>query len=258
MLAIALGTTGLPLLSPSSSVCAFSLEERVVEVLAPRPAWTFDFAPYYWSASIGGSLEVEGHEVSVEGGGDGFFGDPALSGYLGHFEAHHGPWSFVIAPIFIQADMKGSEGSAVAADLTIDAQLHEAFVAHEFAAGWEWMLGARYQEIDASLDLSSGGSSLGSVDSSHSWIDPIVGLRYHTELGRDWWLHARADAGGFGVGSDLALNASLVASYQVSSLFGVTLGYRALNVDFQDRGSNERLAYDLSMYGPMIGVSFAF
>jgi hypothetical protein len=258
MLALALGVTGLSFLSPSSPVGAFGLEEHAVEVPVAKSEWTFQFAPYYWSASISGNLAVEGHDVDVEGGGDGFFGAPALSGYLGHFEAHHGPWSFVIAPIFIQADMKGSEGSAVSADLTISAQLHEAFVAREFATGWEWMIGARYQEIDTSIDLSSGGSSLGSLDSSHSWIDPIVGLRYHTDLGRDWWLHARADAGGFGVGSDLALNASLMASYQVSPLFGVNLGYRALTVDFQEGGGNDHLSYDLSMYGPIIGISFSF
>ena len=64
MLVLALGVTGLSLLSPSSSVGAFGLEERVAEVPVAKPAWTFDFAPYYWSASLSGSLSVEGSLVT--------------------------------------------------------------------------------------------------------------------------------------------------------------------------------------------------
>jgi hypothetical protein len=221
-------------------------------------AWTFDFVPYYWSASISGSLTIDGESADVEDGGDGFFGDPALLGFLGHFEAHHGPWSFAIAPIFISADMEAEQSSTIGGDISIHAQVHEAFVAREMAAGFEWMAGLRYQKLATDLDLESGGTPLIGVDSSRSWLDPIVGLRYHTRFGADWSLHARADIGGFGVGSDFVWNASAYAGYSFSSLCALQIGYRALSFEFEDGSGSSELAYDLSMFGPVIGVSFSF
>lgn len=221
-------------------------------------AWSWDLIPYYWSASFGGSLAIDGQEVEVENGGDGFFSDPALSGFLGHFEAHHGPWSFVLAPIFITAESEGGQDPATDADLKIDAQVHEAFVARQFAPGWEWMLGLRYQKLDTDMDLSIASVPVASLDSSKEWVDPIVGVRYQHHFDESWSLYARGDIGGFGVGSDFVWNASLVGSYQFTDLFGVQLGYRAMSLDFEDQGSSGRLSYDIDMYGPMVGMSFSF
>jgi len=221
--------------------------------------WTFDWAPYYWSASISGSLAIDGQDVDLEGGGDGGLGPPALLGYLGHFEAHHGPWSFCFAPIFINAsDMAGGQPPTTDANVTIKAQVHEAFVAHEFGQGWEWMAGARYQQLETDMDLSVGGIPTSSHESSKTWTDPIVGLRYSTQLGGDWSLHTRADIGGFGLGSDFVWNASALARYKFTELFGMTLGYRALSFDFEDGSGAGRVTYNLSMFGPIIGVSFSF
>ncbi len=247
-----------PMSAHADVIRAPELQDGVSSAPAARPAWSFDLVPYYWSASVGGSLAIDGEEVDLEGGGDGFFGDPALSGFLGHFEADHGPWSFVVAPIFIKADMQGGQPPATDADLTIRAQVHEAFVARDFAEGWDWMLGVRYQELETDMDLSINGLPLSSHDSTHSWVDPIVGLRYHTGLGGNWLLNARADIGGFGVGSDFAWNASVLAGYRFSSLVSAHLGYRALSLDFEDEGGSQRLSYDLTMNGPILGVAFSF
>lgn len=226
--------------------------------VSESPGWTFDFIAYYWSASIGGSLSIDGDDVDVEDGGDGFFGDPALGGFLGHFEANHGPWSFVVAPIFISADMVGEGPASSDADISIHAQVHEAFVAHTITGGWEWLAGLRYQKLETDLDLSIGGTPLSTGESSKAWTDPIVGVRWHTRLGEDWSLNARADIGGFGVGSDFVWNASLIAWYRFSESWGMQLGYRALSFEFEDEGGGDSVTYDLSMYGPIIALSFSF
>jgi hypothetical protein len=98
----------------------------------------------------------------------------------------------------------------------------------------------------------------GSVDNTHDWIDPIVGLRYHGDLGEHWSVNARADVGGFGVGSDFAWNASALLGYRFSSWCSAHLGYRALSLDFESGSGSDSLAYDLTMNGPIIGVAFSF
>jgi len=247
--------------APASVPARFGLDPRevVAQAAAEKPGWSFDWAPYYWSASLSGSLAIDGQEIDLEGGGGGGLGAPALTGYLGHIEAHHGPWTYCFAPIFINAsDMAGGQPPTTDANVTIKAQVHELFVAREFTPGWEWMVGARYQKLETDMDLSIGGVPLSSHKSSTSWTDPIVGLRYNTPLGGDWSLHCRSDIGGFGVGSDFVWNASAVANYKFTELFGVTLGYRALSYDFSADGPSGRTSYNLSMFGPIIGVSFSF
>ena len=243
-----LALLALAVLDPAPSRAALAAEE---------PGWKFELAPYYWAASLSGSLALDGEEVGVEGGGDGGFGAPALTGFLGHFEARHGPWSFALAPMFINAsDMQGGQPPNTDANLTIRAQVHELFVARDFATGWQWMLGARYQDLETDMDLSVGGVPTSSHEGSKSWTDPIVGLRYQAQLGEDWRVRARADIGGFGVGSDFVWNASAIADYRFTELFGMFLGYRALSFDFETDGG--RVSYDLSMFGPIIGLSFTF
>ncbi len=50
----------------------------------------------------------------------------------------------------------------------------------------------------------------------------------------------------------------MLFGYHFSDLCALQLGYLALSFDFEDKGGSERLAYDLSMFGPIIGVSFSF
>jgi hypothetical protein len=220
--------------------------------------WTFDAFVYYWSASLSGNLTVDGDEVDLDGGDDSFSGDPALSGFLGTFEASRGPWSFVLAPIVVNVETTGDESGGVDADVRIHAEIHEGFVAHEIVDSWQWLAGARYYELSTDVDLSQGGVPVGSPDSDHSWVDPIVGVRYRGDLGGDWSLRGRADVGGFGLGSEFAWNASALFGYEFYPGFAAQLGYRVLHIDFGEGSGSDRLAYDLTMFGPIVGVSFSF
>jgi hypothetical protein len=226
--------------------------------LAKDQPWTFDAFVYLWFAGVSGNLTVKGQDVDLEGDGDGFSGETSLSGFLGHFEAHHGPWSYAFAPIFLNVETTGTQSGGVDAVVKIDAQIHEGFIAHELSSSWDWLAGARYYELDTGVDLSAGGVPIASPGSVHAWVDPIVGARYHTDFSEHWSLHARGDIGGFGVGSDFAWNASALVGYRFSSCCAAQLGYRALSLDFTDGSGTDRLAYDLTMRGPILGVSFSF
>jgi hypothetical protein len=227
--------------------------------LAEEQPWTFEAFVYYWSASVSGNLAVDGQDIDIGGGGGGgFAGEKSLSGFLGHFEAHHGPWSFALAPIFANVDATGSESGGVDAAVSIHAQIHEGFVAHDLGRSWDCFAGARYYELDTSVDLSTGGVPSGSLDNNHAWVDPIVGARYHDDYGEHWSVRARGDVGGFGVGSEFAWNASVFLGYRFNSCCAAQLGYRALSVQFASGSGSDRLAYDLTMTGPIFGVSFAF
>jgi hypothetical protein len=263
--ACALASTAL-----ASTLGAGSMDRQGVDPAPAPPAAppraeeqprTFDAFVYYWSASVSGNLTVDGQEIDLGGSGSsggGFTGETSLSGFLGHFEAHHGPWSFALAPIFANVDATGSGSGGVDAAVSIHAQIHEGFVAHDLGRSWDCFAGARYYELDTSVDLSLGGVPAGSLGNNHAWVDPIVGVRYHGQFGEHWSVNARGDVGGFGVGSEFAWNASALVGYHFNSCCAAQLGYRALSVNFASGSGTDRLAYDLTMAGPIIGVSFAF
>lgn len=239
------------------------LDSNEVRALAPHSAddatWTFDAFLYYWSAGVSGDLTLDGQDIDVDGGeSDGFSGDSALTGFLGHFEAHHGPWSFAFAPMFVNLDLTGTESGGVDAEVELRVRVHEAFVAHDLGRNWNGFAGARYYDLDTTADLSIGGAPVGSLGSGRSWVDPIVGLRFHDELDEHWSVRARADIGGFDVGSDFAWSASAFAGYRFNSCTAAWLGYRALSVDFSRGSGSSELAYDLTLAGPILGVSFSF
>jgi hypothetical protein len=237
---------------------AATVAAETPSVTAPEESWTFDVFVYYWSASVAGDVAADGDEVDNVEGGDGFSGDSALSGFLGHFEAHHGPWSYALAPIFVKVEASGDESTGVDADVAIRAQVHEAFVSREINGGWSWMAGARFYAVDTDVDVAVGTFAVDSDGSSHSWLDPIVGVRFSTRFAEHWSLHARADVGGFGVGSDFAWNAIALVGYHFSEAWSVELGYRALSVDYETGSGADEFAFNLAMYGPIIGVAYSF
>jgi len=240
------------------AACALASPLGGPQIGVEDPPWSFDAFVYYWSAGVSGNLTVDGREIDLEGGGDGFSGETALSGFIGHFEAHRGPWSFALAPIFVNVDATGTESGGLDAAVSIHAQVHEAFVAHDLGTSWDCLVGARYYDLDTSVDLSSGGVPAGSLGNDHTWVDPIVGLRYYGDLGESVSFRARADVGGFGVGSDLAWNANALLGYSFGSCCAAQLGYRILSLRFGSGSGGDRVGYDLTMAGPIIGLSFAF
>ena len=106
-----------------------------------------------------------------------------------------------------------------------------------------------------SLAIADGGV----VD----WFDPLIGirLRHQFSLGKE--LFARADVGGFGVGSDISWN--VIAGYTwecACKPFGATMngvvGYRALYADYTQGSGNRRFQWDMLIHGPALGLSFKF
>jgi hypothetical protein len=77
-----------------------------------------------------------------------------------------------------------------------------------------------------------------SAEKSVSWFDPLVGLRLRFVVS--------GDVGGFDVGSKF--------SWQVLG----ALDYEALSADYSQGSGLSRYEYDLTMHGPIFGVTARF
>lgn len=68
------------------------------------------------------------------------------------------------------------------------------------------------------------------------WFDPYVGFRARYNLCEKFYLTAKADIGGFGVGSDLTWQASAALGCQLTPRIFSEVGYRYLAVDYDRDG----------------------
>ena len=126
----------------------------------------------------------------------------------------------------------------------------------ENADAWlDLVAGIRYWSVDSTLTLRDGLLPESKYTGNDDWVDPIIGLKALTAIGSSRWrVSGGLLIGGFGAGSDLMWDASVNLGYQWTKTFTTTLGYRYLDVDYE----NDGFLYDVSQHGPVLGFSWRF
>ncbi len=116
--------------------------------------------------------------------------------------------------------------------------------------------GGRYADVDATLTFDGMGPvGIGrQTVFGDSWVDPLLGIRGTWNLSDKWNIRARGDIGGFGVGSDFSWHAILTAKYQLNETISFKIGYRYLDIDYDDNG----FVYNMATSGIAAGVGFRF
>ncbi len=112
--------------------------------------------------------------------------------------------------------------------------------------------GGRIWSISTDLDLQLAGILPISAGSTHTWIDPVAGVRVHAVLGNGFGLSAYGD---IGAGSSrLTWELRGTVDYAFNANWAMSVGYRHLAVDYRRGG----FVYDTSFSGPIAGVSYRF
>lgn len=100
--------------------------------------------------------------------------------------------------------------------------------------------------VESSLDTR--------VARTDDWWDPYVGFRGRCQLNDKFYVSAKADIGGFGVGADITWTAEAALGWKVSERIFSEVGYRAAGVDYEKDG----LVYDMITHGPQVTVGVEF
>jgi len=115
--------------------------------------------------------------------------------------------------------------------------------------------GIRYWNIDSELSLRAALLPARSISNREDWIDPIVGLKGLSFLGDSkFFVSGGMLVGGFNVGSDFMWDAWANLGYQWSQNIATTIGYRYLDVDYE----NGDFLYDVAQDGLVLGLSWRF
>jgi hypothetical protein len=115
-------------------------------------------------------------------------------------------------------------------------------------------LGFRAWGFSSRVELNPGVLPGVSVTPSGGWTDPLIGARYHRDLGNGFALTAYGDVGGFGVGAHTDWQVLGTVDYGLSPSWNLHLGYRSLNFDIT--GSEGRFGFDVHMRGPILAGTF--
>jgi hypothetical protein len=128
-----------------------------------------------------------------------------------------------------------------------------------------------WQDADAYLTVSGTLAALGplglkltkegtlSADGTVQWIDPAVGARLSHQFYPGLNLVVSGDVGGFDVGSRFSWQAIAALDYDSMKWKNVIgsgmVGYKALYVDYSKGSGLTRYEYDMTMFGPIFGLT---
>ena len=138
-----------------------------------------------------------------------------------------------------------------------------------YAGGRLW-----WQEAEADLSVSATITGLGplgltltrsgtaAATGNVTWVDPIVGVRFRHQFSPGMRAFIKADVGGFGAGSKFSWQAIAAIDYDLFKFNGATwsgmVGYKALHVDYSQGSGLSQYEYNMTMFGPILGITARF
>lgn len=219
--------------------------------------WEFNLAPFYlWGVTIDGDLTTGTNTVPVEVPFGDIF-DNLEAAFIVHFEGMHtSNWGFIIDANYLDISSDVNLSPDMSANVDFNATLAEFSGFYRMMNGdhaYDLIAGLRYTELENKVTAAAGPTL---VDASENWLDPIVGLRWRWGFADQWTLVARGDVGGFGVGSDLAVQGSAVIDWQPFNYVSFLAGYRAIYQDYESGSGPDLFRFDATMHGPVFGINF--
>jgi hypothetical protein len=215
-------------------------------------SFVFEITPYLWAASIEGTVASDGEESPPIDSDYSFFSLDNLDGVFSTtFTARKNQWGFLFDFLYVAFEDTFLEATPLQTTPRLEGTIIE------FAGAYaptsidhlEVIAGLRNQDITVSLALLDR-----KPETTANWTDPFVGVIYNRPLKSKFHMGLRGDLGGFGIESDMAVNAQAMIGYQISNTFSVKFAYRYLKVKFDDRD----FLYDISLDGFQIGLGIRF
>ncbi len=227
--------------------------------------WQFRLTPYLFATGLDGDIGFGDvlPPVNVEA----TFGDVVDNldfGFMLYGEAKKGRWGIWADALYVDLGVETDTPFPIIlifSGIELDVKLKT------FAAGGSYsflesesgtldlVAGARYWSIDQELKFIGFSAAVPdrSFSAGESWTDPVVGLRGRTNLSDRWQLGGHV-IGSIGGQSDSSLDVMANIGYAFSDLFTLGLGYRYLDVDFE----NDDFLFDVKFQGPVIGAAFTW
>ena len=254
----------------------------VAQDAAPASApWELSVTPYLWALSINGDVGVGPTEADVDASFSDILDDLNVAAML-ELELRKGRFGLLSDTIYSKLEDDGATGEdrlriKATANLLIQGlagtyrlgtwQLADFARAGRLAVTVDPYAGIRYtylnMELTGSLDLPDlGVDARRTTEGDEHWVDPIIGLRTAWSLGKRVSLILAGDVGGTSTDSQYSAQGVGLIGYRFG-LFGqdnanLVGGYRALHQKYKDGDGRSGFDWDVTLHGPIAGLTIAF
>ena len=238
--------------------------------------WTVDIQPYiFLPLGLSGESIVDGGAVDLDLGFDEL--TEALNyAFSMRIEAwHKNKWGFVVDGMVMDLGVgfggefpnESPPPPTIGADfdVSIREQSFDFFGAYRIAKeniSYDFLGGLRLVQLKQTIDIEPRNLPMiiPSLGGTENWWELAFGARIAWEFSEKWVLVGRGDIGGFGLGdgSDLTWNLLAGIGYQPWEHAALRLGYRVYSIDYETGSGADKFAFDATMHGPWLGMSFIF
>lgn len=220
--------------------------------------WQHEIAPYVWGSAMDGTVGIG--DVTAESSLS--FSDILDNlefGFMGTYRASKDRYSITFDALYmgLGVTQKGRNG-LLKGDIDVDQIGLAADFGYALSERFTLLAGVRYTDLDTQIKASGPLGNTLSAEEQQSWVDPVIGAKVSWPLAERWSATLRGDIGGFGVGSEFAMQGIATLRWQVSPRTGVLLAYRYLEMDYEDGSGDDFFMYDMTISGPAMGVVFTF
>ncbi len=219
---------------------------------APADGWQVTLSPYLMGASMSGVSALRGVEVDVDVSASDIFSNLQF-GAMGFVVARKGNWG--VGGDFIWMAL-GTSTERPPANIDMDQGGFAFYGLRRIGAAADLTFGARVNLLQGRLKLK--GPLQIEREQDKAWVDPLVGVILRTPGERRVGFKLYSEIGGFGMGSDFAWQIFPTVSIGLTKRASFDIGYRWLDMDYEDGEGNERFAYDVLTQGPVAGFAFRF
>lgn len=204
-----------------------------------------EITPYVWMTTMNGDLTINGETRSINFTFEDFFKFSNL-GLNGHIEIKKRRWAILFDYNYVEL-LKGETNTELV--------LSELAFAWRLTKGAELIVGGRYFKSEVEFEYRDDSDSI--KKGKQSWIDPIIGGRISWDMTKHLVFIARADIGGFGIGSEFEWNLMAGVGYRLSNI--TFLGaYHIWYAKYENGSGDDLFVYDLTTSGPGLAMVIHF
>lgn len=212
--------------------------------------WDWKLTPYLWAAGLDGSARVGPLTGNVSVSFSEVL-DVLRGGGLVRLEAQtdrHGFYGDLVYLRLKEEDTRDTVGGSL--ELKLDALIAEGAYFYRFGTKYALELGVRYWDFETTLRPAI----LPEVKRANDFADGFIGFRSVLDVNEQWDMLFRANLGAGG--SDFAAGLQVDFRRRFANGNTLDLGFRALDVDYENGDGLSAVGLDLSMQGLAIGYTF--
>jgi hypothetical protein len=228
--------------------------------------WDWLVVPYIWAAGVDVDLKARDLEVEVNESFSDIVDKLDLAWQV-HLEGAKGQFGFFGDYTYIRlGDKTSQEPFTLDTDLTQwMGELAGVYRPSAEFAGVQAFAGLRYVKVDMQAKIKSDidlpiepSPPSPSVRLDDSFTDFMIGLRYLGTFADNWFYSLRGDWAFGGSEGTWNLMGSIGWHFPRWEAGSLILGYRYLDMEFEDKKSGTRVNLDMTMNGPFLGLGIAF